>query len=284
MRTHQNHRDVEHRQIDALAAAGALALEQGAGERKGGHRAGRVIDRRRAELDRVDLRRSGRRHQPGRRLDHVIIGGLPAARPVPAERRDRAVDEARIDRRHRLPTEPQRIESAGTIILDHDVALRDQPLQDRAAGLVLQIESQRALVRGLGQVLRAHAAAVEGAVAAAAAGLIGLQGMLDLDHLGAEQAELIGGERAGQHMGEIDDADALEGSGHARLFSCKFHSQCRAEKRRGRARIPYRRSSSRHPGEPAGEPETRPISLNRRRLRLKIARGRGPSLRSTSWR
>ena len=47
--------DITH----VLALAGAFALEQGAGQREGAHRAGRVIDRRRANLDRVDLLGAG---------------------------------------------------------------------------------------------------------------------------------------------------------------------------------------------------------------------------------
>src|SRR5580704_1242538 len=38
--------------------------------------------------------------------------------------------------------------------------------------------------------------------------------MLDLDHVGAENRELIGRERPRQHVGDVDDADALERTGH----------------------------------------------------------------------
>src|SRR5215471_19418342 len=43
--THQDHRDIEHRQVDALAATGPFALEQGAGERKRANRARCIVDR-----------------------------------------------------------------------------------------------------------------------------------------------------------------------------------------------------------------------------------------------
>ena len=98
MRAHQDHRDVEHRHVDALAAAGALALEQRGRQREGAGRAGRVVDRRRADLHGVTSVGAGHRHDAGGRLDHVVVGGLLAARPVLAEGRERGIDQARIDR------------------------------------------------------------------------------------------------------------------------------------------------------------------------------------------
>ncbi len=61
-------------------------------------------------------------------------------------------------------------------------------------------------------------AAVERAVGAAVAALVGLVRVLDLDHIGAEHGKLIGGKGARQHMRDVDDADAFEGSGHGRLL------------------------------------------------------------------
>ena len=82
MRAHQDHGDVEHRHVDALAASGALALEQRAGQREGAGRAGCIVDRRRAELDRIDFRRAGHGHDAGGRLDHVVVGGVLRRGPV----------------------------------------------------------------------------------------------------------------------------------------------------------------------------------------------------------
>ena len=60
--------------------------------------------------------------------------------------------------------------------------------------------------------------AVQGTVGAAITALVGIVGMLDFDHIGAEHGELISRERAGQYMGDVDDANALERSGHAGLL------------------------------------------------------------------
>ena len=42
----------------------------------------RVVDRRRAELDRVHVLGAGHRHDAGGRLDDVVVGGLLALGPV----------------------------------------------------------------------------------------------------------------------------------------------------------------------------------------------------------
>ncbi len=97
--------------------------------------AGGVVDRRRAELDRMHVLGAGHRHDAGGGLDDVIVGGLLAARPVLAERRERRVDQPRIDRGQRLVTKPQGFERAGAVVLDEHVGGRDQLLQNLAVGL-----------------------------------------------------------------------------------------------------------------------------------------------------
>src|SRR4029077_20795961 len=77
------------------------------------------------------------------------------------------------------------------------------------------VEGDRLLVRPLGQERGPHVPSVERAVGAALAALVGLIRMLDLDHVGAEHGQLIGGERTGQHMGYVDDADAFKRPRHA---------------------------------------------------------------------
>ena len=99
VRAHQDHRHVQHRHVDALAAPGALALEQRRRQREGAGHAGGVVDGRRAELHRMHVLGAGHRHDAGGGLDHVVVGGLRPARPVLAEGRERGVDQPRIDRR-----------------------------------------------------------------------------------------------------------------------------------------------------------------------------------------
>ena len=214
MRAHQDHRHVEHGHVDALAAPGALALEQRGRQREGAGHAGGVVDRRRADLHGMHVRGAGHRHDARGGLDHVVVGGLAAARPVLAEGRERGVDQPRIDGGERLVAEPQRLERAGPVVLHEHISGGDQLLEDLAIAGLLQVERDRALVGGLRQEGGAHVAAVERLVGAGAAALVGIVGMLDLDHVGAQHGELIGRERPRQHVGHVDHPDALERSRH----------------------------------------------------------------------
>ena len=148
----------------------------------------------------------------------MVVSGLVAARPVLAKGRDRAVNQPRVQRRHRLVAEAERLERSRPVILNHNIGAGHKPLQDLSPGFGLQIERDRALVRSLGQKAGPHARAVQRPIAAGAAGLVGVVRILDFDHIGAKDGELIGGERSGQHMGDVDDANALERSGHMRLL------------------------------------------------------------------
>ncbi|MNC97631.1 hypothetical protein D3C83_153470 [compost metagenome] len=58
-------------------------------------------------------------------------------------------------------------------------------------------------------------------ITAAFAALVALVRVFDLDHIRAEQRKLIRGERSGQHMGDVDDFDAFEGS-HKNSFKIKY--------------------------------------------------------------
>ncbi len=57
---------------------------------------------------------------------------------------------------------------------------------------------------------------VQHLVTAGIAALIRIVRMLDLDHIGTHQPKLIRRERTGQHMRDVDDADALERTRHGR--------------------------------------------------------------------
>src|SRR5262245_2996737 len=65
MRANEDHSHIEHGHVDALAASGALALEQGRGQGEGAGHPGRVVDRRRAEFDRVNVLGPSHRHDAG---------------------------------------------------------------------------------------------------------------------------------------------------------------------------------------------------------------------------
>ena len=96
-------------------------------------------------------------------------------------------------------------------VKDGDKLLQDLPSRRR-----LKIDRDRALVRRLGQEPGAHVGVVQCVIGATAAALVGIVRVLDLDDVGALQRKLVGGKRPGQHMRDVDDADALERTPHGR--------------------------------------------------------------------
>ena len=86
----------------------------------------------------------------------------------------------------------------------NDVGARGEAMHDGAAGFGLEIDRDAALV--------AVRAEKHGALSAAerrpAPRLIAGAGRLDLDDLGAEVAQILGAERAREHLGEVENADA----------------------------------------------------------------------------
>src|SRR5262249_55873638 len=146
-------------------------------------------------------------------------GGLWAARTVLAEGRERGVDQPRIDRRQRVVAQAQRVERARPVVLHEHVGGGDELFEDVAIRLRLEVEGDRALVGSLRQEGGARVAAVGRLGGAGPAALVGLVGVLALDHVGAEHSKLIGCERSRQHMRDVDHPDALERSRHRGLLA-----------------------------------------------------------------
>jgi hypothetical protein len=125
-----------------------------------------------------------------------------------AEALDRRHDHARVGLVDVVPGQSHAIEGAGREVLDQHVAVPDQPLEDFLALGVLGIDGDRPLVavehREIEAVLALH-------VAQLPAGHVAGTGPLHLDTVGAHVAEQLGAGRTRLDMGEIEDADALEG-------------------------------------------------------------------------
>ncbi len=148
----QGEHRVIQRHLDDLAPARPLPGDQ------------RHHDRGRAEIaTEARGQRQGRvgrtRPVPTRRLlagarDRVRGGGLQHAFPAPysgagivlRETGQRAVDQPRIDRPHRLCAQAQTVHHPGTEVLDHDIGGLDQPPRGREPLVGLQIEDDAALV------------------------------------------------------------------------------------------------------------------------------------------
>ena len=124
-----------------------------------------------------------------------------------AEALHRGHDHARIGLVDVLPGEPHAVERAGREILHQHVAMLDQPVEDFLALGMLGVDGDRALVAVEHGEIEAVGALH---VAQLAARDVADAGPLDLDAVGAHIGEKLGAGRPRLHMGEIEDAHAVE--------------------------------------------------------------------------
>ena len=158
------------------------------------------------------LGKAGDAHRAAHRLRDRLEALEAAVRPVGAEALDRGVDQPRVQLRQHLVAEPQPVQRAGPEILHQHVGLGDHLPEQLLALLGLQIERQAALV---GVQHQEEQAVAVGAVAHVGARDVAALRLLQLDHVGAEEAQDLraGGTRL--VVRHVDDADAGQGLGHA---------------------------------------------------------------------
>src|SRR5438093_1206622 len=210
---HRQHA-VDHADVDVLAGTGAVRAPDRRHDAVGGHDGRHDVADAGADLGGRRGVRPGDRHDSADRLrDHVerrpievrALAGMGIG-----EAADRGVDDSGIAVAQSLIGEPQAPHHAGAIVLDHDLRGFDQLEEDFAALRPLEVERDRRFVaidtleiagEGAQPVARMERTDLARAVAFE---------WLDLDHLGALIREHHGAERTGQHLGEIDYAQALE--------------------------------------------------------------------------
>ena len=199
---------LQHRHGDVLALArGLLMPQRGQGGDDREQAAGLVGDPRR-QGPKIGARRGERGQTVGAAagLDQVVERLQAGVRTLGGVAHGLDIDDVRLDRCHRVIAEAQPPDGVGAHVVDEDVGGGDQLAQGAAAGLVLQIEGDRALVaveRDEGRTHRLRAGGL--AVALAVPGRL-----LDLDHIGAEIAQGLGAVGAEDELGEIHHADAVE--------------------------------------------------------------------------
>src|SRR5262249_49797918 len=141
--------DIEHGDIDIVAAAGLAAARE-----RGEHRDGRIharhdVDDRHPDFFRAAARLvvglAGDAHQATHGLDHEILGGSVAPRPGLAEAGDGAVDQSGIERLEVVIAQPETLERADLEILQHDVGARRQRPHDLLALGLVELDGDRTL-------------------------------------------------------------------------------------------------------------------------------------------
>ena len=101
--------------------------------------------------------------EAARGLGDGVEGRPVAIRPVRAEARDRAIDQARIDALQPLGVDAEPRGHAGAEVLDEDVGAGDQLVERGEIVRLLGVERDAALVAVVGLEVRAVEPALEGA-------------------------------------------------------------------------------------------------------------------------
>ncbi len=253
--THRREGAIEHRNVDERALAGGAAADQRARHGEcSGNSSDRVGDRI-TDAKRCAVLVAGDAHDARQALDDLVVRGRVLQRaflPVPG---DRAVDQRRIDLGELLVSQPEATHHAGPEVLDQHVGVADEPSQDVATAIRLQIDRDRLLAAVLCQERRTHQLLVQRRIGAKLARKVPRFGKLQLDDLRAEQAELIGTERSGEDIGEIEHA-------HARERALRpYQSERPARLPGGRQR--FAREAGRRRGQAVGGRRLRALALRR---------------------
>ena len=158
------------------------------------------------------VRFAGQVHDPAHALNDEVVPGARRIGPVLAEAGDRAIDEARVERRQARIIEPVFGERADLEVFDHDIGIGDEVEDglpppgrgevgdDGALAPVAGVE-----IGGVGRPVRI---VDEGRPPAAR---VVACGMLDLDHLGPQIGKRLPRPRPGQDTGKLNDLQAGEG-------------------------------------------------------------------------
>ena len=204
---------VLHRRQHLLAAAAVRALVQRGDDAQGQVQPGAAVADLRAGDHRHAVDLAGGRGCAAGALRHVLVD-LAVLVGAGAEALDRRDDHARVDRLDVLPGDAHAVERAGREVLDQHVAALDQPVQHLHAALLLGVDGHRALVVVQHREVQAvHA----GDVAQLATRGVALARTLHLDDVGAQPRQQLRAGRPGLHVGEVENANAVE---------CLAHIEC----------------------------------------------------------
>ena len=203
-------REVEHAVLHGgehlLAAAGAVALEQGRDDAERQMQAGAAVADLCAGDERRPVAEAGGRGRAAGALRDVLVDLAVLIRSG-AEALDRGDDHARIELVDVLPGQAHAIERARREILHQHVADLDQFVEHPLAFRMLGIDRDRALVvvehREIERVRALHVDQLTARDVAHAR-------TLDLDHVGTEPGQQLRAGRTGLHMREIENAHPVE--------------------------------------------------------------------------
>ena len=198
---------IQHPDVDELALSGASAREQRQQHALRREHAGDDIANRHAETEGGAVGRSRNTHQPAFGLNHRVVPGFMRPGTGLTEAGNGTHDQLRMLRCERCVVEPDPGQRARPEILDHHVALRDQPVENRAPFRILEVEGDAFLVPVDAEKVRAFAADER---RAPAAGVVALPRLFDLDDAGAHVRENHRAVRPREHAGQIENGSAFK--------------------------------------------------------------------------
>ncbi|MNR06974.1 hypothetical protein D3C85_1230740 [compost metagenome] len=137
------------------------------------------------------------------------------------------IQDARIDGSNGGVIQPQARHGLRPDVVDEHVGIRGEPQQRLAAIGLLEVQHHAALAAIGVQEDATHAGIPAGPDAAHRVAA----GRLDLDDVGAQVAEDLGGIGPHQHRGHVDDAHTVEGSAHGAPWLFEAGSAVRERKR-----------------------------------------------------
>ena len=207
---------LEHRHLDHLALARALAVIERAQHGDAEMQSGRLVgNQARQELRRRAIEPRLQRRRARHALHQVVERRLVPVRPLARIAQRVGIDDRGIDRLQRLVAQAQALDRRGPRVMDEEIAALDHRLQDLDRARLLEVEAERAFVAVGRHVDRAHVL-VAAHRAARQAQQVPLR-RLDLDHVGAHIGQMLRGERPQQHRSQIDHLHARERSWHFRF-------------------------------------------------------------------
>ncbi len=206
---------VQQREVELLAHAVAeRALDQRREHGLGGVVARGEVGDRDPDPDRPAVGLAGDRHHPALGLDHEVVGRAVAVGPPLAVAGDVGINQPRVALGQRGVVEVPLVGLAHPEVVQEHVGAVGQPAEGGPARLGREVERDRALVPVDAQVVRRLVGVAVGR-GRPATGLVAAVRALDLDHVGAEVAELHPAERTGEHARGVEHGQPVERSGVA---------------------------------------------------------------------
>ena len=210
LRAEQRHDRFHDGDVDHLAPPGRLPLVEGRHDRERRCQRGDPVGQAERWEGRRPVRLTGRRREPAHRLGQRAEPGTAAIRADLSEAGDPGEDEARVVLAQPVVGQPPAFERVRTEVLDDDVRAGGEPAERLRPAGRRQVELDAALVAT--QRLVPEVVAVP--LGSVAPGGVRSAGVLDLDDLGAQVAEVHRRHRAREEGRGVDDEQVVESAGH----------------------------------------------------------------------